>query len=112
MSPVRRQRDVLSAISRSIARRPMNARSSSARPRSIHDQPSSIGVDRSSSVQPNRLDEKSTSSRSSPASIRSMYSAASPNGRTPNPSNDDHSASQTLMADLLGTQISKPRSPL
>src|SRR3954452_13194085 len=106
MSPVSRHREVLSAISRSMARRPMNARSSSPRPRSIHDQPSSIGVERSSSVHPKRLDEKSTSSRRRPASMRSMYRAASPNGSTPNPENDDHNASQTFSADLAGTHTS------
>ena len=38
--------------------------------------------------------------------MRSMSSASSPNGRTPKPAIDAHSASQTLSASLLRTQIS------
>ena len=63
----------------------MNARSSVSTPLSIQPRPSSCGVARSASVQAKRLLAKSTSSSSSPASIRVMYSAWSPNGSTPMP---------------------------
>ena len=44
--------------------------------------------------------------------MRSMSSASSPNGRTPNPCIDVHSASHTLSASLLRIHTSNPRSPL
>ena len=74
--------------------------------RSIQPSPSSIGVVLSASVQANRLEWKSTSSRTRPASIRAMYSAVMPIGITPWPRLAAQTASQTFSASPAGTQIS------
>ena len=92
--------------SRSSALRPMNGRSSSSRPLNIPAQPSSSGVDRCASLKAKRLELKSAPSSSSPASIRSMYSAPIPYGRMPQPSAASHRASQTVSASGVSTQIS------
>ena len=84
----------------------MNVRSSVARSRNIQPRPSSIGVVRSASVQAKRLEWKSTSSRTRPASIRAMYSAVIPIGMIPCPRLAAQIASNTVRASAAGTQTS------
>jgi len=104
--PVIRQRDDVVACSRRRASRPMNTRSVVARSRTIQPSPSSRSVVRSSSDQAKRLEWKSTSSSSSPASMRAMYRAVIPNGITLFAWPAAATASQTVSASSAGAQTS------
>ena len=77
-------------------RGPMKGRVSSSMPRSIQPMPSSVGVTRSWSVKTSRLLCHSTSMSGSPASMRSIISASSPNGRMLWPCPASSTASSTV----------------
>ena len=110
--PVVAQREVPSLSSRRIASLPTKRREPSRTPRSIQPKPSSLGVTRSASLNASRLSCHSTSISASPASIRSVISASSPNGRIPWPCPASSTASSTSTAWSDGTVSSKPRSPV
>ena len=83
--PVVAHRDVPSSSSRRIASEPTNRRDPSRTPRSIQPKPSSLGVTVSASLIASRASCHSMSISASPASMRSVISASSPNGRMPWP---------------------------
>ena len=66
-------------------RSPTNRRDPSRTPRSIQPKPSSLGVTLSASLNASRASCHSMSISASPASMRSVISASSPNGRMPWP---------------------------
>ena len=79
--PVVAQRDVPSTSSRRIASEPTKRRDPSRTPRSIQPKPSSLGVTRSASLNASRRRATRRRSAASPASMRSVIRASSPNGR-------------------------------